>query len=414
MKRILLDPTPLRESAEFRRLWIGQVLSGIGGQMTVFAVALQVYLLTGSTVAVGAIGLCVAVPMLSVTLFGGALGDAYDRRRIVLVTGTGQVLVSALFAVQAFAGSDRLWVLYALCVVQSTLLAIGVPARRSFMARLLPTGQIPAGAALGTLAMHASATGGPILAGVVAGAWGLGICYALDAVSFAAAIYGVARLRPMPPDGTAARPGARAVLDALRYIRARDVLKGAFLADLSITLLAAPTALLPAINDVNLGGHPQTLGLLVAAPAVGGILGSLLSGPAARVVHKGRAMLLAAAAWGLAIATFGLVTAPALAVALLVLAGVADVVSVVFLTTIVQSTVDDNYRSRVSAAEFVVGAGGPQLGNVRAGVLGAVLSPGVAAAVGGATTLVAAGAIAVALPAFARWNSSTAREGAVT
>jgi MFS family permease len=410
MNKLLLDPAPLRESADFRRLWIGQALSGIGGQMTVFAVALQVYLLTGSTVAVGVIGLCVAIPTLTITLFGGALGDAYDRRRIVLLTGSGQILVSALFAVQAFAGWDHLWVLYLLCTVQSTLLAIGVPARRSFMARLLPTGQLAAGAALGTLAMHAAATAGPILAGVIAGSFGLGICYAIDTLSFVAAIYGVARLPAMPPEGGSTRPGARAVLDALRYIRVRDALRGAFLTDLSITLLAAPTALLPAINDVNLGGRPETLGLLVAAPAIGGVLGSLLSGPAARTSRKGRAMLLAAVAWGVSIAAFGLVTTPALAVALLVAAGIADVVSVVLLTTITQTSVDDSYRSRVSAAEFVVGAGGPQLGNLRAGLLGGVLAPGTAAAVGGLSTVLAAGAIAAALPGFVRWKSP---EGAV-
>ncbi|MGD9991629.1 MFS transporter [Pseudonocardia sp.] len=410
MNKLLLDPAPLRESADFRRLWIGQAFSGFGGQMTVFAVALQVYLLTRSTVAVGVIGLCVAIPTLTITLFGGALGDAYDRRRIVLLTGSGQIVVSALFAVQAFAGWDRLWVLYLLCTVQSTLLAIGVPARRSFMARLLPRHQLAAGAALGTLAMHASATAGPIVAGVVAGSFGLGICYAIDTLSFVAAIYGVARLPAMPPEGGATRPGAGAVLAALRYIRARDVLKGAFLTDLSITLLAAPTALLPAINDVNLGGRPETLGLLVAAPAIGGVLGSLLSGPAARTPRKGRAMLVAAVAWGIAIAAFGLVTVPALAVALLVAAGIADVVSVVLLTTITQTEVDDSHRSRMSAAEFVVGAGGPQLGNLRAGLLGGVLAPGTAAAVGGLSTLLAAGVIAAALPGFVRWKSP---EGAV-
>ena len=134
------------------------------------------------------IGLCVAIPTLTITLFGGALGDAYDRRRIVLLTGSGQILVSALFAVQAFAGWDHLWVLYLLCTVQSTLLAIGVPARRSFMARLLPTEQLAAGAALGTLAMHAAATAGPILAGVIAGSFGLGICYAIDTPGLSLAI----------------------------------------------------------------------------------------------------------------------------------------------------------------------------------------------------------------------------------
>ncbi|MFD7446158.1 MFS transporter [Streptomyces sp. NPDC059909] len=405
--KLMLDVTPLRQSPAFRLLWIGQAVSGVGGQMTVFAVALQVYLLTKSTLAVGVIGLCTAIPMLSMALVGGTLGDAYDRRKIVLFAGCGQVAVSLAFAVQAFAGMNRLWLLYVLCIAQSTLGAISVPAKRTFMANLLPKDQIPAGAALTMLIVHFAGIAGPILAGAVAGFWGLQVCYAVDAVSFIAAIYVVAKLPAMPPQAVIARPSARAIVAALRYIRVNDVLRGAFLADLSLTLLATPTALLPAINDRNLGGNAETLGMLMAAPAVGGILGSLFSGRAGRVAHKGRGMLLAGGAWGTCIAVFGLVHAPALAIALLLVAGMADVISVVFLTTIVQSTVDDNYRSRVSAVEFVVGAGGPQLGSMRAGALGAVTSPGLSAVIGGATSVLAAALLAVALPKFARWESTS-------
>ncbi|MCY0939109.1 MFS transporter [Streptomyces sp. H34-S4] len=404
-RKLTLDVTPLRQSPEFRRLWIGQAVSGVGGQMTVFAVALQVYLLTKSTLAVGVIGLCTVIPMLSMALVGGTLGDTYDRRKIVLFAGGGQVAVSLAFAVQAIAGNDRLWLLYALCIAQSTLGAVSVPAKRTFMAHLLPKDQIPAGAALTMLTMHFAGIAGPILAGAVAGVWGLQVCYAVDALSFIAAIYVVAKLPAMPPQGLIARPGAKAIVAALRYIRVNDVLRGAFLADLSLTLLATPTALLPAINDLNLGGKAETLGMLMAAPAVGGVLGSLFSGRAGRAARKGRGMLLAAGAWGTCIAIFGLAQVPVLAIALLVVAGVADVISVVFLTTIVQTTVDDNYRSRVSAVEFVVGAGGPQLGGMRAGALGAITSPGLSAVIGGATSVLAAALLAAALPKFVRWES---------
>ncbi|MFG2298075.1 MFS transporter [Streptomyces sp. NPDC048603] len=403
--KLTLDVTPLRHSPAFRRLWIGQAVSGIGGQMTVFAVALQVYLLTKSTLAVGVIGLCTVIPTLALALVGGALGDRYDRRKIVLFAGSGQVAVSLGFAVQAIAGNDRLWLLYVLCIAQSALGAISVPAKRTFMAHLLPKDQIPAGAALTMLAMHVAGIAGPVLAGAVAGVWGLQVCYTVDALSFIAAIYVVAKLPAMPPQGSTARPGAKAIVAALRYIRVNDVLKGAFLADLSLTLLATPTPLLPAVNDLNLGGDPETLGMLMAAPAVGGVLGSLFSGRAGRVAHKGRGMLLAGGVWGTCIAFFGLVHVPALAIALLAVAGMADVISVVFLTTIVQTTVDDNYRSRVSAVEFVVGAGGPQLGGMRAGALGAIASPGLSAVIGGAASVLAAALLAVALPKFTRWES---------
>lgn len=412
VSNLTLDVTPLRNSPAFRRLWIGQAVSGVGGQMTVFAVALQVYLLTKSTLAVGVIGLCAVIPTLSIALVGGTLGDRYDRRKIVLFAGSGQVAVSLAFAVQAIAGNDRIWLLYLLCIAQSALGAISVPAKRTFMAHLLPKDQIPAGAALSMLAMHFAGIAGPVLAGAVAGVWGLQVCYAVDALSFIAAIYVVAKLPAMPPRGSIARPGAKAIVAALRYIRVNDVLRGALLADLGLTLLATPTPLLPAINDLNLGGDPETLGMLMAAPAVGGVLGSLCSGRVGRVARKGRGMLLAGGVWGACIAIFGLVQAPAVAIALLAVAGMADVISVVFLTTIVQTTVDDNYRSRVSAVEFVVGAGGPQLGGMRAGALGAITSPGLSAVIGGATSVLAAALLAVALPKFTRWESESSDRAA--
>jgi MFS family permease len=407
IRRLLVDVTPLRESAAFRRLWAGSLLSGIGTQMAVFAVALQVYLLTRSSVAVGLVGLVSAVPAITCGLFAGSLIDSVDRRRLVLVTCTAQLVVSAAFAAQAFADVGRVWVLYALVAVQSLVGSINAPARGTFMPRLLPPEQVPAGTALTMLVMHGSLVVGPSLAGLIAAAGGLRLCYLVDAITFLAAVYGVFRLPPMRPDGDGTRPGLRAVVDGLRFLRRSKVLVGALVSDMNATVLAMPVALFPAINAERFGGSPRTLGLLTTALAVGGILGSGLSGPIGRVSRQGRGMLLAGAIWGAALAGFGLVHGLAASLALLALAGTADVSSVVLRSTMIQVATPDEFRGRTSAAEFMVGAACPQLGNFRAGAVASLTSPGFSAVTGGLGCVAGAGVIALALPAFVRYRPAT-------
>lgn len=404
-RRILMDIRPLKESPAYRRLWAGQSLSAVGSQMTVFAVSLQVYTITHSSAAVGAVGLMLAVPAIAFSLLGGTFGDATDRRKLVLYTSICLAGVSTLFAVQAFADLHQVWLLYCLVVVQSLLGSVNTPARRTFMPRLLPPEQIPAGAALSLITVHVSSTAGPALAGVVAGTWGLKACYLIDALSFAAALYGVARLPAMPPTAPGTRPGLQAVREALHFIRTNQIISGAFLADLSATVLGTPTALFPAINTEHFGGTAQTLGLLTAAPAIGGLMGAALSGPVRQVSHHGRAMLIACAIWGAAIAAFGGARNLWLALPLLVLAGAVDAVNVMLRTSMVQVTTPDTFRGRVSAAEYLVGVGGPQLGNFRAGTVGSLTSPTIGAVSGGCATVVAAATIGVGLRSFAHYQA---------
>ena len=405
IRRLLVDITPLRTSPDFRRLWLGSLLSAIGGQMTVFAVALQTYLLTGSSLAVGAVGLADALPAIAFGLLAGSVVDAHDRRALVLIASTAQLVVSLGFAAQAFAGADEVWLLYALVAMQSVARAVNAPARRTFMPRLLPAAQLPAGAALTMLVMHASMVVGPSLAGLVAAAGGLKLCYLIDAGSFLGALYGVYRLPPMRPDGAATRPGPRAVLDGLRFLRRSRVLTGALISDLNATVLAMPIALFPAINAERFGGSPRTLGLLTTAIAVGGIVGSGLSGPVGRLRHQGRGMLVAGAVWGAALAGFGLVDSLAGSLALLAVAGVADVSSVVLRTTVIQLATPDAYRGRIAAAEHVVGAACPELGNFRAGAVASLTSPAVSAVSGGLACVAGAGVIALLMPALVRYRA---------
>ena len=406
-RRLLADLTPLRESSAYRRLWLGSSLSSVGSQMTQFAVALQVYLLTHSSAAVGVVGLVSAIPAITCGLLGGTVIDAVDRRRLVLFTSSLLALTSAALALQALAQLDQLWLLYVLVAVQSLLGSINAPARRTFMPRLLPPDQVPAGVALTMLTMHVSLVIGPTMAGLLTAAGGLKLCYLLDAVSFLAALYGVFRLPAMRPEGGAVRPSLRAVAEGLRFLRRSQVLYGALLADVNATLLAMPFALFPAINAERFGGSPRTLGLFTASVAVGGILGSGLSGPVGRVTRQGRAMLIAGAIWGLSLAGFGTAHALVPTLVFLLVAGVADVSSVVLRSTIIQVGTPDAYRGRISAAEFVVGASVPELGNFRAGAIGSLTSPGFSAVAGGLAAAAGTAVLALALPALVRYDASS-------
>jgi MFS family permease len=405
-KRLLADITPLRESAAFRRLWAGTTLSSVGGALTAFAVVLQVYDLTRSPFAVGLIGVAQVVPTLAVGLLGGPVTDAMDRRKLVLVTSSGLAAVSAVLAIQAFAGLGLVWLLYALVAVQSGLGAVDRPARSTFIPSLLPAGQQAAGLALNRLSFQVMLTAGPALAGLIAAAPHLGLraCYLIDAVSFAAALYGVARLPAMPPHDGAARPSPRAVAEGIAFIRRSRVIAGAFLADLNATVFGLPAALFPAINAERFGGDPRTLGLFTAAIGVGGLASAALSGPVGRVSRQGRAMLVAVAVWGAAFAGFAVAPGLWLTLGLLAVAGAADTFTVVFRGAIVTALSPDQLRGRVMAADYVIGAGGGELGNLEAGALGSLTSPTISALAGGLATIAGAVVIALALPAFTRYR----------
>jgi len=373
--RLLADIRPLRESPAFRRLWAGSTLSAVGGALTMFAVPLQVYDITRSPLAVGAIGVAQMVPTVAIGPLGGAVADAADRRTLVLAATSGNAAVSAGLAAQAFAGLRSAWLLYALVAVSSSISAINAPARRTFIRSLLPAGQLTAGLALDRLSFQLMLIAGPAMAGLITAAPGLGLpaCYLIDAVSFAFSLYGVARLPALPrPAARGRRPGVRSVAAGVRYIGRSQVLKGAFLADLNATIFGLPVALFPAINAERFGADPRTLGLFTTAIGIGGLITAVLSGPVGRITRPGRAMLAAVAVWGAAFAGFAIATTLWLTLFMLALAGAADTFTVVFRGTIVQQSTPEEFRGQVTAADYVVGASGGQLGNLEAGALGSL------------------------------------------
>ena len=394
----LIDLRPVRDNPQFRRLWTGTGLSQLGGQLTVFAVMLQVWQLTHSPVWTGSIGLAHALPMIALSPVGGALADRVERRGLVLVTSTAQMLTVAVLALQAALGVDSVWLVLGLVAVQTSFGALGAPARRTFVPRLLPADQVPGGLALTHVSFQAAMLLGPSVAGLVTATWGLRVCYAVDAATFLASMYGVSRLPALRPvrQGDDEPGGAvRRAAAGLGFLLRTPVLRGAFATDLAATVLAMPTALFPQVNAERFGGSPRTLGLFLSAIAVGGVLASAFSGSYTRSSRPGRVMLASAALWGLGLAAFGLVHALVPTLLSLAVAGAADTTSVISRGTITQLATPDALRGRVAAIEGVVGVSGPDLGNVRAGIVAGATSTGLTLVAGG--LLCAACAAAVAL-----------------
>jgi MFS family permease len=399
-----VDLSPLREVAVYRRLWFGQVASGLGSQMTAVAVLIQVWEGTGSTVWTGMVGVAQALPLMLFGLFAGTLVDRRDRRRLYLFAMAGQAVCSLLLAAQALFWHLPVLGLLGIVALQGCFGAVGGPAARTFLPRLLPPERLAAGLALSRISFQAAMLLGPALGGLVLGAWGLGACYAVDAVTFCAALYGAFGLPAMRPEGGTARPGLRGVRDGLAFLVREPLVRAALLTDLAATVLAMPVSLFPLVNAERFGGDPRTLGLFLSAVAAGGVAASVLSGTFTRRTRPGRVMLAGAVTWGGALTAFAFAPDPWLGLGCLVVAGAADTVSVVSRSTIVQLSTPNAVLGRVSAAEQVVGQGGPELGNLRGGLLASATTGTVALASGGLACVVAVVLVAVATPALRRFR----------
>ncbi|MGX1760219.1 MFS transporter [Streptomyces lydicus] len=393
----LLDTRPLRSSQPFRDLWFGTSVSRLGGQIVNVAVLAQVWDLTGSPAGTGAIGLATGLPMVLFGLFGGTLADTVDRRAVVRATTAGQLLAAAGLCVQALAENRNVLLLLALVATGASCGALGAPARRTFPVRLLPGDQVAAGLALTSVSFQAAMPAGPATAGLIIARWDFPAAYATQAVAMAVSMLAVIRLPAMRPEGAAVAGGRRRpVRGGWRIVLRRPTLWGSMATDLSATLLAMPIALFPLVNEVRFGGSPQTLGLFLSAVAVGGITAGLLSGTVTRRRRAGLVQLSAAGVWGLALACFGLAGSLWPALGCLAVAGAADTVAVVTRSALVQRETPDVYRGRVSSVEHVIGVAGPELGNLRGGLLASATSAPLALVLGGLSALLAVAAVSAA------------------
>jgi len=403
LRRVAVDVRPLRHDA-FRRLWLGQGVSVVGFQLTGVAVAVEMFDITRSSLWVGLIGVAALVPLVVFGLYGGAVSDAVDRRRLLVVSSYLTWVSTFGLLVQAVLGLEQRWVLLGLVALQSVGFAFTSPTRGAVVPRIIPRDLVPSANTLVSTALGLGAVAGPLLAGVVLARGSYALAYAIDAALFTAALYAAHRLPPIPPLGEVTRPGLRSVVAGLAFIRRHPVLMMSFAVDICAMVLAMPRALFPEVAEERFGG-PAAAGWLFAAIAIGSVVGGLLSGWIGRVRRQGAALVGAVVVWGLAVAAAGLAGDLWLVVALLAVGGAADLVSAVYRQTILQTYAPDELRGRMQGVFIVVVAGGPRLGDLRAGASAAAFGVTWSWVGGGIACVVVVLVLAAAVPALVRYRA---------
>lgn len=401
-----VDTTPLRGSRDFRLLFLAGTVFYFGAMVAYVAVPFQLYALTGSNFAVGALGLVELAPLVLCGLYGGALADHVDRRRMLVVTGLAQAVLIAGLMVNAFAAAPRLWLIYVLGGALAAAESLQRPSKDALEPRTVPHDQITAASALSSLGTQAGVLAGPALGGVLVATVGAGWCYAVDVAGLVLASGLFAMMRPYPHVGETTPPSLRGIAEGLGYaVRRRDLL-ATYLIDITAMLMAMPVVLFPALAQ-DVFAKPQLLGLLYTAETIGALAATATSGWSSRVHHHGRAIVLAALAYGAAILLAGLAPSIGLAIVFLALAGAADMVSGIFRSTIWNQTIPDRMRGRLAGIEMLSYSLGPLGGQVRAGLVADAWSVRASVASGGALCVLGVAAAAAWLRDFWSYDTRT-------
>ncbi|HEY0889490.1 MAG TPA: MFS transporter [Nocardioides sp.] len=415
LRDLVADTRPLRND-HFRRLWLAEIVTVVGAQLTVVAIPAQIYAETGSSAYVGLTGVFGLVPLIVFGLYGGALADAFDRRTILQVTTVGLIATSALFWLQAAAGGVNVWLLLTLFALQQAFFAVNMPTRSAVLPKLLPDDQLPAANSLHYTVAMAGAIAGPLLAGILIPFTGFAWLYFVDTLCLLATLYAVVRLPRLAVEGVTTNPGIRSVIEGFAYLKGQPVLLMSFVVDIIAMVFGMPRALFPEMAHVDFDGPSEgglVFALLFAAIPAGAVLGGVFSGWVSRVERQGLAVVVCIVIWGVGVTVFGLAVGLAeharttmLVIALLALAvgGAADMASAALRTSMLQTAADDAVRGRLQGVFTVVVAGGPRIADTAHGAAAAAVGASAVAAGGGVLVVVGVVVAALAVPSFVRYR----------
>ena len=406
--RVLIDLAPLRRSRDLRLLVLGELGSVLGTQLTTVAVPYQVYQLTHSSLDVGLVSLAQLFPLIGGALLGGSVVDAMDRRRLLMAAQVLMAGCSAGLAVNTDLGTS-LWPLFVLPALAAGFGGLDDAGRGAIVPNLVQRSEMPNANAIFQSLFQFGLVVGPAVAGLLLAGAGVKFVYWLDVASFGAALLAAFLISPQPPLAGAGghRPGLRSIIEGLGFVRGRQAIQGAYLIDINAMVFGMPRALFPALATTLFGGGAATLGFLYAAPGAGALVGALTTGWVSRIRRQGLAVIVAVLAWGGAITCFGLVSWLPGALALLAVAGWADVISAVFRNTIIQLAVPDALRGRLSGLQIAVVAGGPRVGDLEAGAVAAAFGDTVSVVSGGLACIAGALVLARLLPGFRQQRTPT-------
>jgi MFS family permease len=410
MRRIAIDVSPLRVSRDYRLVWSGLLISEIGWQFTLVAVFVQTTALTHSAMAVGATGLVWLAALVAGSLVGGTILDARDRRSLLMVAQVGFMAGSGLLWLGALLGSPPLWLVYVGVGIVAAFSAIDGPTRSAMTPRLVGHDLLPSAMALNQVIWNGTALVGPAIAGLVIAASGVSWAYAIDLVTYLAMLGAAWMIAPLPPlreEGATGSTGWRAVREGFAFVRRNRVIQSTFAIDLIAMIFGMPRALFTFLIVLQFHRSPAAVGLLFSAPAVGALLGAVSSGWSRHVRRQGDAVIVSVIGWGAAIAAFGLAGSHLwLGLAMLAVAGWADVISAIYRSTILQLAVPDHLRGRLSGIHILVVTGGPRLGDFEAGAVAALISPWFSVVSGGLACVAGALLVAVAYPELRRYRAN--------
>jgi MFS family permease len=370
----------------------------------VVAAPFQVYQLTNSSLMVGLLGLAQVLPLIAGSLIGGALADAHDRRRVLLLA---QVLVGATsmgLALNAMLANPHVWIIFLLTTLQAAFYGLDRPTRSAATPALVGPINLPAALALNQLLLQLSIVIGPALGGVLIAKVSMASAYWVDTVSFGFAIVALLLMKPILPEGGGTRASAASIVEGLRFLKGRQALQGTFVIDINAMVFGMPRALFPALGTTVFGGSAAAVGLLYAAPGAGAMIGALTSGWVSRIDRQGRATILAVIAWGASIAAFGLTSMLPLALVLLAVAGASDVISAVFRNTIMQQVTPDTLRGRMAALHIAVVTSGPRLGDAESGLVASATSVSFSVVSGGLICIAGVVVMQLLAPALGRYR----------
>jgi MFS family permease len=406
LRRHRIDLTPLKASADFRRLFVGQALSEFGTQITFVAVPLQVYVRTRSTAMVGLLALCETLPLVVLPIAGGAIADAVERRRFLMVAQAIAAALTLALAANSFLPEPRVWVLFAFSFLWASAYSLYSPAFRAWPARLLSADLYTSALALEVVYYQSAALVGPVLAGVLSVKLGFEYAYLLDTVSYVAVIVALAGMHPSPPTAGRASVGWSTIVEGLRFLRGKQVLQGTFWIDLNAMIFGLPVALYPAFVLDVLHASPTLVGVLYSAEALGALLVALVSGRAKHVRRQGLVTLVACVCWGAGIVGFGLSPTLWVALVFLMLASASDMVSGLYRDAILKTVTPDEMRGRLEGISLSVVGTGPSLGNGEAGLLASVTTVRTSIVSGGVACILGAALLAIVLPKYRRYDAA--------
>ena len=407
LRNAVVDVSALR-SRDFRLLQLGTFLTGLGTQVAIVALPYQAYVITGSPFLTGLLGAVELVPLVGFSLYGGAVADRLDRRRLLLGTQAALVAVSAALAAAAYGDLQEVWVLYVLAGLLAGFGAFESVSRMAIIPNVVPAGQLRSALSLNFGLTVLQSVIGPAIGGLVIAAWGVGTAYLVDGVTCAAMVVAAAAMSPQPPsepDGEKHPPVLRSVVEGLRFVRSEQALLGSFAIDVVAMTFGMPRALFPVLSLTVYDAGATGTGFLFAAVAAGATVAALTAGWLDTARRLGRIVIGAVLVWGLAITAAGLVSSLWPALVLFAVAGAADSVSAVCRTTINQTVTPDAMRGRMSSVFMLVVRGGPRLGDVEAGAVASLTTPRFSVVSGGLACVIGVGAIVLAFPALAAYDA---------